>query len=164
MTEMPALLQNLRKNPIKAGWDLLSPLPLGRRLFTTAVGIAAPYSSTIGARVVELREGYCRVVLHEHRAVRQHLGSVHAIALANLGELATGLAMYYTLPEGARGIVTRFEMRYHKKARGTLTAECHTDPITSIEDHVEELTAEIRDAAGDKVATATAYWLIRPRA
>ena len=140
----------------------LAALPGGRRLFSRLIGLHAPYSSTFGAQVVELEPGQCVVVLRERQRVRNHLDSVHAMALATLGELTTGLALMNSLPDYARGILISFSIDYLKKARGRLTAECRCAIPTSNLEHEYLLTGEIRNEDSDVVAIARAHWKVGP--
>lgn len=153
-------------NPIprlQSAWARLSPLPGGKTLFSIMLGRMVPYTGTIGARVEELRPGYALVRLRDRRAVRNHLRSIHAIALANLAEEASGLAMMFSLPASARGILTGFSIEYLKKARGELAAECSIAiPDVSVQAE-HQIEVDIRDAAGDVVARAHARWLIGPK-
>ena len=126
------------------------------------MGFTAPYTGSMGARVEAFEPGYARVSLRDRRAVRNHLKSVHAIALTNLAELASGLALTGALPPGTRGIPVALSITFMKKARGRLVAECRTTlpAIVGPVDH--EVTAAIRDASGDEVARASVTWKLAP--
>jgi len=147
-----------------SSWRRLSGLPGGKLLFSLLVGWMTPYSGTLGARIAELEPGWCRVTLRDRRRVRNHLASVHAMALANLAEMASGLAVLAGLPAGVQGIVTGFSISYLKKARGLLTAECRASggglQVTAEQEY--EAAVTITDAPGDVVAHATARWRLRP--
>ena len=132
---------------LRRQWRSLSALPGGKLLFSTALGRFVPYTGSIGARIQRLEPGLCVASLRDRRRVRNHLGSIHAMALANLGEMVTGLALMNSLPD---------------KARGILTAECRCDIPKDNSEREYELTGEIRDAQGDIVSIARARWLVGP--
>ena len=147
---------------IRDAWQRLRRLPAGDRLFSWALGRMVPYTGSIGAVVRELSPGRARVELSDRRKVRNHLDSIHAVALMNLAEMSTGLALNTGLPDDARAILVRLTIEYVKKARGTLTSECAIEPPATSERREVPVAAVIRDEAGEVVAKAEARWLVGP--
>ena len=147
---------------LRSNWSNLSRFPFGKTIFSRIVGLLVPYTGSIRANVEVLEPGFGVVVMKDRRRVRNHLRSVHAIAMANLGEMVTGVTLMYALPDKTRGILTGIEMEYHKKARGELRAECRCDVPKNNKEQEKKVLAEIKDASDDVVATATATWLLGP--
>jgi acyl-coenzyme A thioesterase PaaI-like protein len=98
--------------------------------------------------------------MRERRRIRNHLGSIHAIALVNLAEFTSGLALTAGLPDTVRGIVRSITIEYTKKARGTVTAECRCAPPVVTARTEFDVVSVVRDAAGDAVATMQVRWLL----
>lgn len=144
-------------------WKRLHQLPGGAWLFSRILARVIPYTGTIGANVREFRPGYAQITMRDRRRVRNHLNSVHALALANMGEFTSGLAMLGALSTDTRAIPTRLTIEFYKKARGALVAECHCSPPSASEDTDFEVHADIRDTVGDVVARTTVNWRLGPR-
>jgi len=147
---------------IRELWNKLHNKPMGKQLYSWLFAKAIPYTGTVKPQVLELKPGYSRLIMKDRRKIRNHLKSIHALALANLGEFSSGLAFHYALPKNTRAIITKISTVYLKKARGTLTAECHCPVLESNSEQQLEVKAVITDEAGDTVAEVTAEWLIRP--
>lgn len=147
---------------IRTLWDRMSPLPGGSQLFSRLLGRRIPYTGSIHPQVLQLGPGFAIIQMKDHRSLRNHLDSVHAIALTNLAELTGNAALAYSLPEDARFIVTEFTMRYLKKARGTITARCQCTPVTSNERKAYPLEVQLFDPGNELVATATLHSLVGP--
>jgi len=158
---MTQIKSSAEPGTILTWWSRLAPLPAGRKMFSLGLGWMAPYSSSIGALVEEIKPGYARVSLKDRRRVRNHLHSIHAIALLNLGEIATGLAVLSTISANMRGIVLSINADYLKKARGKLTAVAEFQlPESFADDTACEVEAQLKDQSGETVTLVRATWLI----
>ena len=149
-------------SPLLSAWRKCERLPGGNRLFSLAVRRKGPYTGTIRARIEALAPGYSKVRMTDRRGLRNHLRSIHAIALANLGELASGLAMMASLPDRARGIPIEVKIEYLKKARGVIVAEGRCEPPDVDADHEHPAQAVLTDELGETVARFTARWMVGP--
>lgn len=131
----------------------LSKFPLGRHLFSWLFCMKAPYFGTIRPYFEDLQKGLCIVTLKKRRAVHNHLGSVHAIAMCNMAEAAAGLCMEASLGSGLRWIPKKMSVEYLKKAMTDLKAVCRFDPLALVvgENPIE---VDVFDSAGEKVFRA----------
>jgi acyl-coenzyme A thioesterase PaaI-like protein len=105
----------------------LAGLPCGRWLFARLVSLKAPYFASIRPSFQELRPGLCQVSLRKRRAVLNHIGTVHAIAMANLCELAGGMLMEVTIPTHMRWIPRGMTIEYLRKAETDVTGTARLD-------------------------------------
>jgi len=144
-------------------WKRARGSSFGRWFFSRGVGRFAPYTGTIGARVVELEPGRSVVTMRDRKAVRNHLNSVHAVALTNLIELTGSLSIIASLPPETRMIPIRLETDFVKKGRGLMTAEANCVIPSSNEKAELPATVVIRDDAGDEVAKGRVTVVIGPR-
>lgn len=157
----------LRTSPFRPGsllelWKRLSRYPGGQWLFCKLFGRAVPYSGSVRPRIKVLEPGHAEIEITDRRSNRNHLGSVHAIALMNLAEMTSGLAMMAGLPPTVRGIVTTLSMTYHKKARGTIRAIAHVEVPVVTEERDFDVKAECFDRERVLVATGNIRWRLGP--
>jgi acyl-coenzyme A thioesterase PaaI-like protein len=143
-------------------WRRLNLLPGGQWLFAQLFSRMVPYSGSVGPRIRVLEPGHAQVEIPDRRSNRNHLASVHAIALMNVAEQASGLAMLAALPDDVRAIVTQISMQYLKKARGRIRAVSTVvvPPVTT--DTEIDVVAECLDPSGTVVARATVRWRVGP--
>ena len=147
---------------LRAGWTRLRDLPGGPWLFSRLFGLAIPYSGSVRPRIRVLERGRAVIAMGDRRAVRNHLTSIHAVALTNLAEMTTGLALGYGLPDGMRTILVRVECEFLKKARGTITAACDAPVFAGVVEKEVLVESVLTDEAGDVVARGRALWLAGP--
>ncbi|MGH3362160.1 MAG: hotdog fold domain-containing protein [Nocardioides sp.] len=109
-------------------WNKLGRVPQGTRLFALGFTRKAPYFGTIRPRFVEIRPNYAELVIPDRRAVHNHIGTVHAIALCNGLEAAMGALAEATIPRDKRWIPKGMEVAYTAKADSDITCIAETDP------------------------------------
>jgi acyl-coenzyme A thioesterase PaaI-like protein len=139
--------------------------PAGHWLFSRAVCFKAPYFGSIRPTIHALESGRCEASIPHRRAVQNHIGTVHAIALCNLAELCAGVMVDASLPADMRWIPKGMTVAYLKKASGTMRAVA--TPMIPIASRAEAydlpINVDVLDPAGLKVFNAVITMWLSPR-
>jgi acyl-coenzyme A thioesterase PaaI-like protein len=148
-----------------SSWNAMSRLPGGRTAFSQALCVKVPYFGTVHPHVQELRPGYCEVRAPKRRAVHNHLGTFHAIAMCNLAEIAMGLLAEATVPGTHRWIPAGMTVEYVKKAGSDLRAIAELDPIPALAGKTDlEVPVRILDRDNDEVLRGVITVRVSPKA
>lgn len=138
--------------------------PLGDRLFSRLVTRRSPYFATIKPRFLRLEPGYCEIAMRNRRAVHNHIGTVNAIAMCALCELAAGTMMESSMPRGLRWIPRGMTVRYLKKADTDLVGTVELPrPLEAGETADVVLPARVRNTRGEVVMEADITMYVSPR-
>jgi uncharacterized protein (TIGR00369 family) len=149
--------------PVMQAWRKLGRRPFGRAIFSWIVCRKAPYFASIRPRFEELRPGYARVSMRKRRAVENHIGTVHAIAMCNLAELAAGTMTEASIPRGMRWLPKGMQVEYLKKAETGIEAVATLAAVEEGPAREAPVLVELRDAAGTLVCRATITMWVSPR-
>lgn len=103
-------------------WNKASALPAGKWTFTRMLCLKAPYFSSISPPFEELKPNSCKISIKKKRSVLNHIGTVHAIAMCNMAELAGGTMTEVTVSATHRWIPKGMTVEYLKKAETDLIA------------------------------------------
>lgn len=103
-------------------YQKLEKFPFGKKLFSLLVCFKAPYFRSIKPSILLMEEGRVEASITQHRAIQNHIQTIHAIAVCNLCELAMGMLVEATIPQNLRWLPIGMDVKYLKKTMGTVTA------------------------------------------
>jgi acyl-coenzyme A thioesterase PaaI-like protein len=137
------------------------------RLMQEVIPFNRPHRLTIQS----LSEERCEVVLPFRRRNLNHVGTMHACALATAAEYASGLCVLSAFGVGhVRLVMSNLQISYSKRgdsacvAEAELPSEMLKHVQTQLNDHGRcsfELHAVVRDAADEVVAEAQITWHLK---
>lgn len=113
--------------------------PFLSRLFCSQVRFAG----TAGVRIQKLSDSEVRMSLANHRRARNHIGGVHAAAMALLAESASGCMVGMNLPDHKLPLIKTLKVDYLRRASGSLRAIATLQP--------EQRLAMLEDDKGETV-------------
>lgn len=135
-------------------WQSLSSRGVGRWIFSRIVCFKAPYFRSIKPVFDVLEPGRAVAHMKKRRAVTNHIGTVHAIAMANLCEFVAGTATEVSTPKTMRWIPRSMQIDYLGKATSDVSA---TAIVPVIEDAITTdvvVSVDLVDSSGNVVVHA----------
>lgn len=151
-------------NSVLTLWGRLSGWPGGKWLFSRLICLKAPYFSSVRPTFVLLRPGHCEVTIRKRRAVQNHIGTVHAIAMCNMAELAAGIMSEATVPASHRWIPRSMTVDYLKKAGTSLRAVARLDTLPAFGPAADmPVPVSVTDSNGVEVCRAEIRMWVSPR-
>ncbi|TWE12349.1 hotdog fold domain-containing protein [Rudaeicoccus suwonensis] len=115
-------------NPTYAMYRKASRKPFGRRLFSLGYMFKAPYFASVQPQVVDMAPNRAVVRIRNWKGVQNHLGTMHAIAVANGMEAAMGLLAEASVKPRTRWIPKGIQLEYLAKVTAAVECVAQTDP------------------------------------
>ena len=140
--------------PTLHSWQKWSGSRFGRWLFARSVSRRAPYFGTLKPEFIELRPALCRVSFANRKRVQNNHGSVHALAIANLCELAAGMVTEVSIPPALRWTTRGMTIEYLRKSATGVTATSRLDKSEWSDAQNVGVPVSVVDDNGAEVARA----------
>lgn len=128
----------------------LTALPGGARLFSIAYARKAPYFATVRPQVRLMEPNRAEIAIANRKAVHNHIGTLHAIAVCNGLEAAMGLCAEASVPKHRRWLPKGLEVTYLAKSTTDLLCVAETDPQDWADDR-EEVRVRVKAVRTDGV-------------
>lgn len=135
-------------------WQRCDSVPGGKHLFSTIFSAQAPYFFTISPLLTEVAPGKAVARMKDRPWKRNHIKSVHAIAMCNLAEYVVGAVAVASIPDDIRWIPSGMQVQYTKVAHGTLTATATVATEFRREKYVEPVKIDVTNESGETVFRA----------
>lgn len=144
-------------------WQRTSGSRFGRWLFSRLVCFKAPYFASIRPTFDVLEPGRAVARMRKRRKVTNHIGTVHAIAMANLCEFVAGTMTEVSVPRSMRWIPRGMQIDYLGKAKTNLRAEGTIDGIVEGEARDIVVPVDVFDEQGNVVVHADITMYVTPK-
>lgn len=137
-------------------------------LLSQVFGRAVKFAGTAGIQIERLDFHQAKLVQKNRRKVQNHIGSVHAAAMALLGESATGFLVGMHVPDDRLPLLKSMQLDYVKRATGKLIATASLSPeqIAQIRGQEKgEVTVQVQllDEVGVEPVLAQFVWAWVPK-
>ncbi|MFH7765954.1 DUF4442 domain-containing protein [Acinetobacter sp. BSP-28] len=142
-----------------------SKLPKGIRstLWSKVFGRVVPMVGSANIRYLEVSHSKVVVKIENHRAMQNHIGQVHACAMALIAETATGFVTGMNVPDSCIMLIKSFKVDFKKPTKGAMVATATlTDEqqklIQSTEKGETLVKVQVTDESGEEPIQCEMLW------
>lgn len=144
------------------------PAPLRTRLRSLLVGQYVKFVGTAGLAIEELTATRAAVSVRNRRPVQNHIGGVHAAAMALIAETATGFVVGMNVPDDRVPVIKSMKVTFVKRAKGGMraVAELTAQDVERIRSTEKgEITPKVvvTDAEGKEPILCEMVWAWTPK-
>lgn len=142
-----------------------SKLPKGIRstLWSKAFGRVVPMVGSANIRYLEVSNAKVVVKIENHRAMQNHIGQIHACAMALIAETATGFVTGMNVPDSCIVLIKSFKIDFKRPTKGAMTATATlTDEQQKLMQSTEKgetlVSVRITDESGEEPIQCEMLW------
>ena len=142
-----------------------SKLPKGIRstLWSKAFGRVVPMVGSANIRYLEVSHAKVVVKIENNRAMQNHIGQVHACAMALIAETATGFVTGMNVPDSCIVLIKSFKVDFKRPTQGAMTATATlTDDQQKLMQSTEKgetlVAVKVTDESGEEPIQCEMLW------
>jgi acyl-coenzyme A thioesterase PaaI-like protein len=150
---------------------LAKPDALNLTILDKVLRVGIPFNAPHGFKIKKIDQENIVISLPNKKLNHNHLGGVHACAMATVGEFCAGLSLLKTFGISKyRLILSELSVKYFYQGRTDLEGNCSPTQIDiegakrSLESdgkYLQSLTTMIRDLNGKEVAEVSTMWQLK---
>lgn len=139
------------------------PKGLAARLRSFVLGRTVRFVGTAGLVIEVISPEQVVVRIDNRRPVQNHIGTIHAAAMALLAETATGFAVGMHVHDGAVPVIKHMGVDYLRRAKGGLRAVARLSPEDQKRLHEDErgevlVPVTVTDSEGQEPIRCEMVW------
>jgi uncharacterized protein (TIGR00369 family) len=158
------------KNQLHSVLDKIAFLPdsLKQKAASAIFSRVVPFINTAGCEFEKLTNEEVVVSLENKRKARNHIGQIHAAAMALIAETASGFVLAMNMPDDKLNLIKSMKVNYLKRTKGKMTARAtitteqvalmHSQPKGDI-----LIEVHVTDESGEEPITCEMVWAWVPK-
>lgn len=132
-------------------------------LWSKAFGRVVPMVGTARVRYLEVSHSKVVVRVENHKDIQNHIGQVHACAMALLAETATGFVTGMNVPDSSIVLIKSLKVDFKRPSRGAMEATATlTDEQQKLMQQNEKgetlVNVVVRDESGEEPIKCEMLW------